>query len=118
VTTSGGLRASVERFGERFNADEQLRRMNADWDRVIDVLATDAEEAVRIELRAGQMRIVEDWEGGADIVLTAPVQVLCDIFSGASSPTEPYLDGRLQVRGSQQDMLRLDLVTLLIWGEE
>jgi hypothetical protein len=40
-----------------------------------------------------------------------------DLFSGRITPTEPYLNGTLRVLGSEEDVMRLDFISLMIWGE-
>jgi hypothetical protein len=39
------------------------------------------------------------------------------VFSGQMTPTEPYNAGDLLVKGHQDDIMRLDILSLLIWGE-
>lgn len=110
--------AALDQFREKVNQNARLRQMMRDWDREIEVVARDLADApASITMRAGEM----DWRpqpaSTPQIVLTAPSQVLIGIFRGDETPTEPYLDGRLTVRGSQEDVLRLDFISLMIWGE-
>jgi hypothetical protein len=39
------------------------------------------------------------------------------MFFGDITPTEPYLNGSLKILGSEDDITRLDFISLLIWGE-
>jgi putative sterol carrier protein len=89
--------------------------MISDWDRVIRVEPSDGEPET-IVVQGGTVR-VENVGTEPSIVLRAPRKVLEAIFSGASTPTEPYLDGSLSVFGSQEDVIRLDFLSLMIWGE-
>jgi hypothetical protein len=112
------LFASLDLFREKVNDNARLRQMNRDWNRDIAVVARDLPEVeASISMREGQM----DWQPQAvenpHIVLSAPADVLIGIFRGDSTPTEPYLDGSLTLRGTQEDVLRLDFVSLMIWGE-
>ncbi len=109
---------ALDLFRAKINENARLQQMNRDWNRDIAVVAKDLPEVqASIEMREGQM----DWRPQAaenpHIVLTAPADVLIGIFRGDSTPTEPYLDGSLTLRGSQEDVLRLDFVSLMIWGE-
>lgn len=113
--TLSSLRMHLETFAEKINQDARLRQMIADWDRVIRIEPLDAPaETVRVE---GGRVWVEETASPPAIVLKAPLQVLTDIFSGVRTPTEPYLDGTLSVQGSQEDVIRLDFLSLMIWGE-
>lgn len=111
------LMQSLQAFGQRYNRDARLQKMTADWDRVIAVEPVDEGTAHTLEVRGGRMQVRPGAPEEADIVVRAPLSVLCGIFTGQMSPTEPYMDGRLMVRGSQEDVLRLDMLSLLIWGD-
>lgn len=113
---SDELEENLMRFVARFNQNPRFQEMNRDWDRHIVVAAQEG-GAYRLQLRDGVMSLDPEGTEPADIALTAPREVLSAIFDGRLSPTEPYMDGDLQVRGSQEDMLRLDVLTLLIWGD-
>lgn len=116
--SSSDLFAALDQFRDKVNANGRLRQMNRDWNRDIDVVVRDQPDVhAAIRMREGQMEWLPEESESPDIVLTAPESVLIDIFSGRSTPTEPYLDGSLTLRGSQEDVLRLDFVSLMIWGE-
>jgi putative sterol carrier protein len=109
------LRENLADFAERINNDARLVQMISDWDRVILVRPTDGAPAETLVVSGGRVRL-EDATPPPSIVLEAPASVLADIFSGRSTPTEPYLDGTLRVLGSQEDVIRLDFLSLMIWG--
>lgn len=111
----GGLRDALETFARRINEDARMRKMVADWERTIALEASEGGGG-GLRVRAGEVTVV-DAPDAPDVVLRASGQVLADVFRGAVSPTEPYLDGTLTVQGSQEDVLRLDFLSLMIWGE-
>lgn len=110
------LTEALRVFGARVNADPRLRQMNQTWNRTIDLIPDDSQETAHLIYQGGQMQVERGLSAGADIVLMAPEQTLKEIFLGQSSPTEPYLAGTLRIKGSQEDMMRLDVLSLLIWG--
>jgi putative sterol carrier protein len=110
-----GLADTVARFVQACNENERLRQMNHDWDRLVVLRPDDASEEHLVSYRGGVASVVQ--EGEPDLVVEGSTKVLEDIFSGAVAPTEPYMNGDLRVFGSQDDMMRLDIITLLIWGE-
>jgi putative sterol carrier protein len=110
-----GLREALGEFAGRINQDPKLRKMVADWERAIALEATDGGGA-GILVRAGEVTVT-DLPDTPDIRLRASGDILHAVFSGALSPTEPYVDGSLRVEGSQEDVLRLDFLSLMIWGE-
>ena len=110
-----GLGDTIAQFTKACNENERLRQMNHDWDRVIVVRPDDAAEEHLVAYHGGVASVVDT--GEPDLVVEGSSRVLEDIFSGAITPTEPYMSGDLRVAGSQDDMMRLDIITLLIWGE-
>jgi len=103
---------------EKINTNARLRQMIRDWNRDIAVVAKDMPDtATSIQMREGQMEWQRARCEAPQIVLTAPSDVLIGIFRGDRTPTEPYLEGTLTLRGTQEDVLRLDFVSLMIWGE-
>jgi hypothetical protein len=39
------------------------------------------------------------------------------MFWGDLNPTQKYLSGELQIKGSQEDIMRLDAISAVIWPE-
>lgn len=111
------LRAILSQFAEACSSDPRLRAMNRDWTRTIAIQPTDGSDAVFLHYEDGLVGVVEHPTHAPDLVVEAEPAILTDIFSGRLAPTEPYLSGDLRVHGSQDDMMRLDIITLLIWGE-
>ena len=108
----------LQGFVERCNANPRLTAMNRDWTREVAIRATDTGEAFWMRSAAGQLSAGSGANSGpADLEIRADRNVLEAIFSGQIAPTEPYNQGDLLVHGSQDDLLRLDVITLMIWGE-
>ncbi|MDA8200152.1 MAG: SCP2 sterol-binding domain-containing protein [Thermaerobacter sp.] len=107
---------TLEQFVAACNHNLRLQEMNHDWDRLILVQPDDAAEEHWIRYHAGVAAVVAA-DGEPDLIVEGASGVLVSIFSGASTPTEPYMSGDLRVRGSQDDVMRLDIIALLIWGE-
>lgn len=111
-----GLAGALETFARRINEDQRLRKMVADWERTIALEASDGGGG-GLRVSGGEVAVMTDLPSAPDILLRSSAKVLEDVFRGALSPTEPYVDGTLTVQGSQEDVLRLDFLSLMIWGE-
>ncbi|AEJ38458.1 putative sterol carrier protein [Sulfobacillus acidophilus TPY] len=107
----------LSRFVDQCNNNQRLQEMNRDWTRRIQLVADDAPVRYWIRSEAGQLTAGRGELDGVDLEVRAPLAILEGVFSGAMSPTEPYNAGDLMVRGHQDDVMRLDIITLLIWGE-
>jgi|BEDMetMinimDraft_2_1075160.scaffolds.fasta_scaffold04057_3 putative sterol carrier protein len=119
MTSGPAMDRVLAAFARSFNERPELAEMTQGWDRVILLRAHEAGWTRALAVRAGRLSVLDSQEtpSSADIVLEAPSDTLAAIFSGELSPTEPYLDGTLLVRGSEADMMKLDVFTIMVWGE-
>ena len=106
-------------FADRFNASPELPAMTAGWDRTILIRARDAGWTRGLRVQGGRVSLLdrEVTPAAAQIALEGPSDTLAAVFAGEVSPTEPYLDGSLIVRSSDADMMKLDVFTIMVWGE-
>lgn len=111
------LQEALESFVAECNRNQRLREMNRDWTRRIQLLCEDVDEPHWLFSEAGVLTCGAGVLESIDMQIRAPLKILTAIFSGAMTPTEPYNAGDLMVRGHQDDIMRLDIITLLIWGE-
>lgn len=109
---------SLKVFEQNYNRNERLKIMNKDWNRVILVKANDVDSEHTLILSSGDLTVKEgNHTGPPDMTVLSDSETLADMFYGDIAPTEPYLNGTLKVKGSEDDIMRLDFITLLIWGE-
>ena len=103
----------------RCNENERLRRMLRGWDRVVHLQATDTgdgftvvvEGQVRAELAAGHV-------GQPDLVVTATSEDFADLFWGDLNPSEKYMSGEIVLAGSQEDVMRLDAMSMVAFLDQ
>lgn len=117
MATHQEITASLEAFAGGYNANERLKIMNRDWDRVIQVLTTDIQSAHTLELKNGELTFREGGTDNPDLTVLSDSEILADMFYGDITPTEPYMNGTLRIMGSEDDIIRLDFISLMIWGE-
>jgi hypothetical protein len=120
MTNAAEMIGVLAAFAERFNATPELPQMTRGWDRTILVRARDSGWTLALRVEGGRVRLLPPGDPpppAAEIALDAASDTLAAIFRGEVSPTEPYLDGTLLVRSSEEDMLKLDVFTLMVWGE-
>lgn len=111
------MAAILARFVSQFNGSAELPQMTAGWNRTILVRAVDAGWTHALRVEGGVVRTLQPAPANGDIVLDGASDTLASIFRGELSPTEPYLDGTLVVRSTDADMMKLDVFTLMVWGE-
>jgi len=111
------LSEALEQFAIACNSNARLREMNRDWTRRIQLDPDDTHRPHFLTCTAGEVSAAQGSVENPDMRIQASEQILTQIFSGEITPTEPYNAGDLLVRGQQDDLMRLDILTLLIWGE-
>lgn len=117
MATHYEITESLKAFQEGYNNNKKLKMMNHDWNRVIVIEATDVESKHTIILQDGNISIAEGIFATPDLVVTSDSETLADLFYGDITPTEPYMNGTLVIKGSEDDIVRLDFISLMIWGE-
>lgn len=100
------------------NTNERLRKMQRDWTRLLHFVCSDNDIAFTMDVDRGEIvRTCEGHEGIPDIVVTTESEVFCDMFWGDLNPVQRYLRGEIKVRGSQEDVMRLDAISYVIWPD-
>ncbi|SFR12790.1 SCP2 sterol-binding domain-containing protein [Desulfoscipio geothermicus] len=118
MATHEEITGSLQAFGEGYQKNKKLKIMNKDWDRVILIKAADVDSQHTLILKNGELTVTEGTPAGdPDLVVTADSETLADLFYGDITPTEPYMNGTLVIKGSEDDIVRLDFISLMIWGE-
>lgn len=117
MATEEELQASLEAFCQSCNENERLKVMNQGWNRNINIQATDTDAKFSIIYQDGIANSKPGLAEGADLTVQSDSETLADIFYGDITPTEPYNNGTLKVLGSEEDVMRLDFISLMIWGE-
>ncbi len=111
------LMEALQQFVNECNKNARLREMNRDWSRRIQLESADTKSLHWLVSDKGEVEAGSGAVDNPDMLIEAPEGTLTAIFSGQMTPTEPYNNGDLLVHGQQDDMMRLDILTLLIWGE-
>lgn len=91
--------------------------MNRDWNRVVVVKANDIESLHTFTVWLGVVSLAEGAADKPDLTVISDSETLADIFYGDITPTEPYNNGTLKILGQEDDIIRLDFISLMIWGE-
>ncbi len=118
MATTEELIEAIEDFKEQCNSNKRLRRMQRDWTKVIHYKAIDTGDFITTSVDAGEVLSNESGEHGTpDVVIETDSETMCDMFWGDINPTQKYLKGEIKVKGSQEDVMRIDAITAIIWPE-
>lgn len=118
MATMDEIRDALADYQVSCNDNERLRRMQRDWTKLIHLDALDEDARFTMHVIKGEITKVEDGlQGAPDIVVRATSEDFADMFWGDLNPSQKYLRGEIKVQGSQEDILRLDAITSIIWPD-
>jgi putative sterol carrier protein len=99
---------------ERCNANERLKRMLRGWDRVVHLVAIDSGDTFTVEVRDQELlELSQGSLGSPDLVVSASSEDFADMFWGDLNPSEKYMSGEIVLSGSQEDVMRLDAMSMV-----
>ena len=100
------------------NTNERLRKMQRDWTRTLHFICSDTDDTFTMDVVSGEITGTPAGHVGVpDIVVTTDSETFCDMFWGDLNPVAKYLRGEIQVKGSQEDVMRLDAISYVIWPD-
>lgn len=118
MATSEEIMEALADFREQCNNNKRLRRMQRDWSKVIHYKAIDTGDSFTSTVKEGELVKNETGAVGIpDVVVECDSETMCDMFWGDINPTQKYLRGEIKVKGSQEDVMRIDAITAIIWPE-
>jgi putative sterol carrier protein len=116
MATAAEISEALEDYTKRCNANERLRKMLRNWTRLIHFTCTDAPVAFTMRINDGEIvEAKEGAEGNPDLVIAADSEDFANMFWGDLNPAAKYASGEIQVKGSQEDVFRVDAMAALIW---
>lgn len=105
-------------FREKVNEHARIHSIIKGWEPVILIEASDTQ--LRRYLPVRSSRIVEVAEQHVEtshsVHLRGTEEVLTSIFDGRANPAESFLDGALEIFASDKDQVKLDAISLVLWG--
>lgn len=118
MNTTTKLKATLDDFQAKVNANERIGRILNGWSPNIYIEPRGADETYTLLCADNKITDVLDGRHEADhfVHLAAEPAVILQVFSGELNPSEAVLDGILSVFASDKDQVKLDAITLVLWG--
>jgi putative sterol carrier protein len=104
---------------QRCNDNERLRRMLRGWDRVVHLVATDTGDRFTVVVADQRLAaLAPGTDEVADLVVTATSEDFADMFWGDLNPSEKYMSGEITLAGAQEDVMRLDAMSMVAFLDQ
>lgn len=118
MATSQEILDALADYQVQCNENKRLRKMQRDWSKLLHFVADDTSDQFTMNVVKGEIVSYEAGASGApDIVVTTRSEYLCDMFWGDLNPSQKYLQGEIRVKATQEDIMRLDAITMIIWPD-
>ena len=103
----------------RSNDNPRLAKMVKGWDRVVHFNTTDTGQGYT--MRVENQKLSELGVGlvdQPDVIVTGTSEDFCDMFWGDLNPSEKYMSGEITLAGSQQDVMRIDAISMVAFLDQ
>ena len=113
------ISAAYADWRQRCNENDRLRRMLRGWDRVVHLVATDTGDRFTVVVHDQLLAELADGADDlADLVVTATSEDFADLFWGDLNPSEKYMSGEITLAGAQEDVMRLDAMSMVAFLDQ
>lgn len=119
ATNFATLEDCLKHFQNTFNENSRVKKLIKNWERSLIIEATDTEATLTMVIADLVMTEVRDGAHPNEdnpIHLQASQDTLIRIFSGDYNPAHALIDGELAVFSSEKDKVKLEAITMVIWG--
>ena len=119
MADSAEVAEAYAEWRQRCNGNDRLKRMLRGWDRVVHLEATDTGDGFTVTVRDQALDpLVAGREGTPDLVVRATSEDFADMFWGDLNPSEKYMSGEIVLSGSQEDVMRLDAMSMVAFLDQ
>ena len=116
---SADLFDAIKRYRTLVNETQSLRKLLKGWEPALHIKCNDASD--EFHARFGESYLSEIERGHPTdqnhvVQLEAKHDQLLAIFTGKANPAKAFVNGNLAVFASGQDQVKLDAISLILWG--
>jgi putative sterol carrier protein len=117
MATREELREALDDYVANASKNERVLRSLKNWNCVIYIESTDTPAAFTMNIKGGVATVSVGSQDQPDLIVRGSSEDLANIFWGDENPASNYMQGAIKVQGSQENVMRLDAMTLLIYLE-
>jgi putative sterol carrier protein len=112
------IEQTLAAFQNQVNGHKSLKNLLKGWEPTIIIEATDSGHVFSLPVRNQKIEAVQEARlaDSHEILVRGTEQLLEEVFSGKTNPAMAHLNGTLEVFGSDRDQVKLDSISLVLWG--
>lgn len=119
MMTQSDIQAALVGFKDRVNNSPRARKLLTNWEPVVLVESTDGAERYFMNIKDSTISSVAtegDDEASHLVHVRGTAAELCAVFLGKKNAARAVLDTDLEVFASDKDQVKLDAISLVVWG--
>jgi putative sterol carrier protein len=117
MATSAELREALDDYVTQAEKSERVTRSLRNWNCNVYVEATDISAAFTMVIKDSKTAIHDGQYEQPDLIVRGSSEDLANIFWCDANPASNYMQGAVKIQGSQDNVMRLDAMALLIYME-
>ena len=117
MATREELREALDDYITQARASTRVIRSLRNWNCVIYIEATDINAGFTMVIKDAQTSVQDGTQGTPDLIVQGSSEDLVDIFWCDANPASNYMQGAIKTKGSPDNVMRLDAMSLLIYLE-
>lgn len=110
---------ALETYRQKVNGSERIRRMIANWEPHLLLTPSDREQGFFVKFDGSAIGPVTPGRPAGDghlIEIEGAHAELLSIFTGKTNPAQAFLNGSISVFADDKDQVKLDAISLVLWG--
>jgi putative sterol carrier protein len=117
MATREELREALDDYVEQARKSDRVVRSLRKWNCVIYLEALDTGAGFTLVIKDATATVYDGVKGTPDLIVQGSSEDLCDIFWCDANPASNYMQGAIKTKGAQENVMRLDAMSLLIYLE-
>jgi len=115
MATREELREALDDYISQAQKSERITRSLRNWNCNIYIEATDIQAAFTMTIAESKATIYDGQYEQPDLIVRGSSEDLANIFWCDANPASTYMQGAVKIQGSQDNVMRLDAMALLIY---
>lgn len=115
MATREELKEACADYVQQAQKSQRVVRSLRNWNCVIYLEAVDIEAGFTLEIKNTVLTLHDGVYDKPDLIVRGSSEDLADIFWCDANPASNYMQGAIAVQGSQENVMRLDAMSLLIY---
>ena len=117
MATREEWREALEDYVAQAQKSTRVARSLRNWNCTIYIEATDIEAAFTMVVKDATTSIYDGQHDQPDLIIRGSSEDLVNIFWCDANPASNYMQGAIKIQGSQDHVMRLDAMAMLIYTE-